>query len=55
MNKKIFVPLYAEHVHFLIKSCRWLLTRIYAHFTFEQSMLKKEFVVINQISRRNAK
>ena len=33
----------------------WLVTRIYAHFTFEQSMFKKEFMIMNQISRQNAK
>ena len=42
MDKKIFSPLYAEHLHFLIKRCGWLVTKIYSHFTFEQAMFKTE-------------
>lgn len=33
-NKK-YIPLYAENLHFLIKSAGWLVTHIYEHFTFE--------------------
>ena len=28
MDKKIFIPLYTEHLHFLIKRCVWLVTKI---------------------------
>ena len=55
IGKKIFIPLYAEHLHFLMKRCGWLVTKIYSHFTFEQAMLKKEFVIMNHVSRQNAK
>ena len=55
MDKKIFIPLYAEHLHFLIKRCGWLVTKIYSHFTFEQAMFKKEFVIMNQVLQQNAK
>ena len=55
MGKKLFIPLYAEHLHSLIKRCGWLVTKIYLHFTFEQAMFKKEFVIMNQVSRQNAK
>ena len=55
MDKKDFIPLYAKYIHFLMKRRGWLVTRIYAHFTFEQSMFKKEFMIMNQISRQNAK
>ena len=30
----------------------WLVTKIYQHFTFEQSKFKKDFVVMNQDSRQ---
>ena len=53
MDKKIFIPLCAEHLHFLIKHCGWLVTKIYSHF--EQGIFKKEFVIMNQFSRQNAK
>ena len=36
-----FIPLYAEHVQFLVKKARWLDTRISQYFTFEQSKFKK--------------
>ena len=53
MPKKYFIPLYADHTHFLIKRCGCLVTKIYAHHTFEQSKFKKEFVIMNQVSREN--
>ena len=34
-NKK-FIPLYAEHIHFLVTRAGWLFTKIYQHFTFKQ-------------------
>ena len=55
MGKKIFIPLYTERLHFLIKCCGWLVTKIYSHFTFEQAMFKKEFVIMNKVSQQNAK
>ena len=54
MPKKYFILLYVEHIHFLIKRCRWLMTKIYAHYTFEQSKFKKDFVIMNQVSRQNS-
>ena len=32
-----FIPLYLEDLRFLIKGCWWKVTKIYGHFTFEQS------------------
>ena len=37
---------------FLITRAGWLVTHIYEHFTFKQSMFKKDFVVMNQKSRQ---
>ena len=34
---------------------RWLVTKIYAHYTFEQSAFNRDFVVINQVSRQKIK
>ena len=53
-KRKNFIPLYAEHFHFLLTRVGWLVTYIYAHFTFEQSKFKKDFVVMNQKARQAA-
>ena len=42
MKQKKFLPFYAEHLHFLKKRARWIVTKIYAHYTFHQSKLKKK-------------
>ena len=52
---KICIPLYMEDLRFLIKRAGWKVTKLYSHFTFEQDTIKKEFVLMNQKSRRNAK
>ena len=52
---KKFIPLYAEHLHFLIKKAVWLVTKIYENYTFGRAKFKQEFVLMNQkdnISRR---
>ena len=54
LQSKKYFPLYAEHLHFLIKSVGWLVTHIYKHFTFEQSKFKKDFVVMNQKAGQKA-
>ena len=46
--------MYAEDLHFLITRVGWLVTYIYAHYTFEQSKFKTDFVVMNQKSRQTA-
>lgn len=48
VKEKIFISLYVEHWHFLVTRAGWLVTKIYEHFTFEQSPSKKEFVTMNQ-------
>ena len=54
LEHKKFIPLYAEHLHFLVKRAGRLLTHIYHHYTFEQSKFKKYFVEMNQKSRQTA-
>ena len=54
LKEKKIITLYAEDLHFLITRAGWLFTYIYAHYTFEQSKFKKDFVVMNQKSRLTA-
>ena len=49
------IPLYIEDLQFLIKRAGWVVTKLYSHFTFEQDTIKKDFVLMNQYSRQNAK
>ena len=55
MDKKHIIPLYAEHLKFLMERCCWKVTKIHQHFTFRQEMFKKDFEVSNQVARQNAK
>ena len=55
LDKKYAIPLYAEHLHFLINKSSWQVKNIRAHYTFEQAKFKKEFVIMNQVSMQNAK
>ena len=52
---KTCIPLYIEDLRFLIKRAGWKVTKLYCHFTFEQDTIKKDFVLMNQKSRQNAK
>ena len=54
MKEKKFIPLYAEHLHFLVTRAGWLVTKIYEHYTLEQACFKKEFVTMNQNARQKA-
>ena len=49
------IPLYIEDLQFLIKRAGWVVTKLYSHFTFEQDTIKKDFVLMNQYARQNAK
>ena len=56
MDETIAIPLFAEHLHLLITRWEWRVRKIRGHYTFEQeqSKSKKEFVIMNQVSRQNA-
>ena len=41
-------------MRFLVIRAGWQVTYIYAHYTFEQSKFKKDFVIMNQKSRQTA-
>ena len=55
MFLKKFIPLYLKDLKFRITRSCWRVTKIYSHYTFEQAHFKREFVLINQKSVRNAK
>ena len=55
MDKKIAIPLYAEHLHLLMTRCDWRVSNVGAHYNFEQSKFKKDFVIMNQVSRLQEK
>ena len=54
MDKKFNIPLYAEYLHFILTKCGWRVRNVCAHCTFEQSKFKKDFAIMNQVSRQNA-
>ena len=54
LDEKKCIPLYSEHLHFLIKRAGWLVTSIYKHFTFEPSKFKEDFVIMYQRARQKA-
>ena len=47
--------MYLEHLVFVINRGEWCVTKMYSHFTFEQEAVKKNFILMNQKSRQNAK
>lgn len=55
MDEKIAIPLYTEYLHFLLTRYGWKVKKILAHYTFKQKKFKKDFVIMNQILRQNAK
>ena len=55
MFPKKFTPLYLEDLKFLILRAGWHVTKLYSHFKFEQDSFKKNFVLMNQKSRQDAK
>ena len=54
MDEKIAIPLYDEHLHFLLLRSSWRIIKIRGNYTFELKNFKKEFVMINQVSRQKA-
>ena len=49
------IPLYLEDLTFIIKRYGWVVTKIHAHITFDQSPFKKNFILMNQKSRQESK
>ena len=55
MFPRKFILLYLEDLKFLTTRYSSRVTKIYSHYTFEQACFKREFVLMNQKSRQNAK
>ena len=53
--KKYFLPLYLEDLNFCVKRAGWKVTKIHLHLTFEQEHFKRNFILMNQKSRQQAK
>ena len=55
MLEKQFIPLYLEHLLFLIRRAGWKVAKIYAYYTFDQGRFKRDFILMNQRSRQQTK
>ena len=55
MLEKRFIPLYLEHLSILIRKTGWRVTKIYSHYTFQQERFNRDYLIMNQKSRQNAK
>ena len=55
LKEKIYVSLYAKDLYFLTIRVEWKVTKIYEHYAFKQDTFKKDFVVMNQNTRKTAK
>ena len=49
------IPLYLEEIKFAILRCGWKVTRLYKHHYFDQERFKRDFILMNQKSRQQAK
>ena len=52
---KKFIPLYLVDLKFLITRCCSKITQIHSYYSFEQWRFKRDFVLMNQKLRQNAK
>ena len=55
IHSKQIIPLYLEHLCFLIKRFGWVAIKIYSHFTFEQETFKRDFLLMNKKATQNVK
>ena len=55
MLQKRFLPMYLEHLAFVIKRAGWKVTKIHAHLTFEHKCFLKKCIEMNQKSRQESK
>ena len=53
--KKSFNQRISSNKHLLLKEHKIKVTKLYSHNTFEQERFKKDFILMNQRSRQNAK
>ena len=50
--QKRFLPMYLEHLAFVIKRASWKVTKIHAHLTFEQKRFKNIYFDESKIKTR---
>ena len=55
MLQKRFLPMYLEHLAFVINRAGWKVTKIHAHLTFEHKFFLKKCIEMNQKSRQESK
>ena len=53
--EKKFKLLSVEHLSFLINGAGWKVTNLNSHYSFDQERFKRNFILMNQKSRQNAK
>ena len=51
--KKRF-PMFVGHIHFSTERAGWKVTKVHAHYGFEQELFKKEYILGNQHARQEA-
>ena len=54
-KKNFFQPMYLEQLCFSINIASWPVIKISSQYTFEQKCFNKNFILMNQRSRQNAK
>ena len=52
---KKFIPLYLEEIKFAVLRCGWKVTKLYKHFYFDQEIFKRNFILMNQKARQEAR
>ena len=55
MFKKNFQLMHCEQMFCPVVRAGWKVTKIYLHYTYEQERYKRDFILMNQKSRQNAK
>ena len=52
-RKKRFL-MFIDHIHFLTKRAGWKVTKVHVHYSFEQELFKKDYILGNQHARQEA-
>ena len=55
MKKKKIIPLYLEHIRFLVKRPGRTVIQIHLHYTFKQECFKIKFIIMNQFLDKKPK
>ena len=52
LNPQERFPMFIDHIHFLTERTGWKVTKVHAHYTFEQEPFKKEYILGNRRARQ---